>query len=193
VSGGVDGNAGGSGGATTSYGPIVRKVTERGHVYRTAFSWQRWLAIGGGVVGIALAGWLLHHLQDRVFDRMPVIRQVGVPLVGVMGTAIAALAFVGVYARARLDISPGGVILRRRGLLFGRGPTRTCRIDELAGAVIADMRQYYVGGSASSFHLELLFPHGERERFGGAFDDARSAKRAAEAIGESVRLMRGAG
>jgi hypothetical protein len=190
----VDGDAGGSGagGATTSYGPIVRKVTERGHVYRTAFGWQQRLATGGGVVGIGLAVWMLRRLLDPVFDRMPVIRQIGVPLVGVMGAAIACVAFLGIYARARLEIAPGGVTLRRRGWLYGRGPTRTWPLAELAGAVIADQPQFYVGGSASSFHLQLVFNNEETERFGGAFDDVPSAKRVAEAIGESVRLMRGA-
>jgi hypothetical protein len=182
--------AGTAGAQEERFGSVVRVVADRQHVYTTVVTGTRWFGAIISAGCFAATAWVMYTLLQPDFDGESVFRGVGATLSGLGGLAILWAVFVLLYARARLIISPDGIILRRRGLVFGRPALRTWRLEELESAGVGSMQTFHIGGQTPQFHLVLGFTSGESVRFGGAFDDMPSTERAARAIAESVRLVR---
>jgi hypothetical protein len=175
--------------AGDNFGPIARVVTEREHVYTTVVTAGRWAVAIGVCVVLGILAWMARSLFQADVDADPLDRYLWAPILGVFGLAALVLGFLVLYARAQLTLSPAGITLRRRGLLFGRPAVLHWKIDQLAAVVTDDMATFHVGGSTPIFGVILGLTTGDIQKFGGAFDDAPSAKRAATAIAESARLM----
>jgi len=192
VSAGVNENVAGSREAQTSFGPIARTVTDQAHVYTTVVTGVRWLAVVTGAAGVAITTWICHDTLRGEAAADPWSWAFGAAF-GLLGLAMLALSFLVLYARARLSISAAGLVLRRRGLLFGGRRSHTWRLDQLDSVGVGTMPTFHIGGSTPQFHLVLGFTDGDSERFGGAFDDVPSTERAARAIVESARRFQAPG
>ncbi|HET6146751.1 MAG TPA: hypothetical protein VFH68_04415 [Polyangia bacterium] len=173
--------------AGDNFDPIARVVTEREHVYTTVVTATRWFGALVCAGGAGAMGWIFNDALR--WDASDPSRWVFAPIFGLLCLSTLAMLFVVLYARARLIISTDGIVLRRRGLVFGRPAVRTWRLDELESVGVGTMQTFHIGGQTPQFHLVLGFVNGESVRFGGAFDDVPSTERAARAIAESARLL----